>query len=128
MSVGINREDILRISGANPRLCMKCGKCSGACPSFDEMEFHPHQFAYMVLDGDIAPLINSNAMYKCLSCFVCSERCPKEVHPSKLVEAIRLAVIRQQGKNYIKPDQIPGLLDDQIPQQAIVSAMRKYAK
>ena len=33
-------EDIRRISGVNPRKCMKCGKCSGTCPAYDEMDLH----------------------------------------------------------------------------------------
>ena len=32
------KEQILHMSGVNPRLCMRCGKCSGTCPSYDEME------------------------------------------------------------------------------------------
>ena len=56
------------------------------------------------------------------------DRCPRDVEPAKLVEAVRLMVIRQQGKNHLKPDQIPEMLDDELPQQAIVSALRKYAK
>ncbi len=122
------REDILRMSGVNPRKCMKCGKCSGTCPSYDEMEFHPHQFVYMVESGDIEPLMASKSIYKCLTCFACVERCPRQVEPAKLIEAVRLAVIRQQGQNHLKPDDIPPLLDEDLPQQAIVSAMRKYAK
>ena len=46
------RENILRISGSNVKKCMKCGKCSGTCPAYDEMEYHPHQFVYMVESGD----------------------------------------------------------------------------
>lgn len=122
------REDILRMSGVNPRKCMKCGKCSGTCPSYDEMEFHPHQFVYMVESGDIEPLMASNSIYKCLTCFACVERCPRQVEPAKLIEAVRLSVIRQQGQNHLKPDDIPAMLDEDLPQQAIVSAMRKYAK
>lgn len=122
------REDILRMSGVNPRKCMKCGKCSGTCPSYDEMEFHPHQFVYMVESGDIEPLMASKSIYKCLTCFACVERCPRQVEPAKLIEAVRLAVIRQQGQNHLKPDDIPALLDEDLPQQAIVTAMRKYAK
>ena len=122
------KEDILRMSGVNPRKCMKCGKCSGTCPSYDEMEFHPHQFVYMVESGDIEPLMASKSIYKCLTCFACVERCPRQVEPAKLIEAVRLAVIRQQGQNHLKPDDIPALLDEDLPQQAIVSAMRKYAK
>jgi heterodisulfide reductase subunit C len=122
------REQILRMSGVNPRKCMKCGKCSGTCPSYDEMEFHPHQFVYMVESGDIEPLMASDSLYKCLTCFACVERCPRQVEPAKLIEAVRLAVIRQQGQNHLKPDQIPAMLDEDMPQQALVTAMRKYAK
>ena len=122
------REDILRISGVNPRKCMKCGKCTGTCPSYDEMEFHPHQFVYMVESGDIEPLMASKSIYKCLTCFACVERCPRQVEPAKLIEAVRLMVIRQQGQNHLKPDQLPGLIDEDMPQQALVTAMRKYAK
>ena len=122
------KEDILRMSGVNPRKCMKCGKCTGTGPSYDEMEFHPHQFVYMVESGDIEPLMASESIYKCLTCFACVERCPRQVEPAKLIEAVRLAVIRQQGQNHLKPDDIPAMLDEDLPQQAIVSAMRKYAK
>lgn len=122
------REDIINISGVNPRKCMKCGKCSGTCPSYDEMEYHPHQFVSMVENGNIEPLMNSESLYKCLSCFACVERCPRNVEPAKVVEAVRVAVLRQQGKNHLKPEQIPEMLDPDLPQQAIVTAFRKYAK
>ena len=124
------RENILRISGSNVKKCMKCGKCSGTCPAYDEMEYHPHQFVYMVESGDIEPLMNSKSLYKCLTCFACVDRCPRGVEPAKLVEAVRLEVIRQQGKNRLKADEIPAIVnaDENIPQQALVSAFRKYAK
>lgn len=122
------KEQIIRSSGVNPLKCMRCGKCTATCPSFDEMEYHPHQFVYMVEKGDIESLMNSDSLYKCLSCFACVERCPRGVEPAKIVEAVRLAVIRQQGKNHLKPQDIPALLDEDLPQQAIVSAMRKYQK
>ena len=124
----VTREDIVRISGVNPRKCMKCGKCSGTCPSYDEMEYHPHQFVAMVENGDIEPLLNSASLFKCLSCFACVERCPRNVEPAKVVDAVRTAVIRIQGNNHLKPNQIPEMLDEDLPQQAIVTAFRKYSK
>ena len=122
------REDIMRMSGVNPLKCMRCGKCSGTCPAYDEMEYHPHQFVNMIETGDIEPLLNSDSLYKCLTCFACVDRCPRNVEPAKLVEAVRLMAIRKQGNNHMTPDDIPALLDDDIPQQAIVSAFRKYTK
>ena len=65
------KEEVIRISGANPSKCMKCGKCSATCPAYDEMEFHPHQFASMIENGDIEPLLASESLYKCLTCFAC---------------------------------------------------------
>lgn len=122
------REELLRISGVNPKKCMKCGKCSGTCPAYDEMEYHPHQFVSMVESGNIQPLMNSQSLYRCLTCFACVDRCPRGVEPAKLVEAVRLAVIRQQGNNHLTANDIPALLDEDIPQQALVSALRKYCK
>ena len=120
--------EVERMVGTSPRKCMKCGKCSAACPSYDEMEYHPHQFVYMVENGDIETLMKSDSVYKCLSCFACVDRCPRGVEPAKLVEALRLRVIRQKGKNHMTADDIPAVLDDEMPQQALVSAMRKYSK
>ena len=122
------KEQVLRMSGVNPLKCMRCGKCSGTCPSYNEMEYHPHEFVYMVEKGEISKLMESSSIYKCLSCMACVERCPRGVEPGKLVEAIRLLSIRRQGKNHLKPDDIPALLDEDMPQQAIVTAFRKYTK
>ena len=121
-------EQIKNISGVQPLKCMKCGKCSASCPSYDEMEYHPHQFVAMVKDGNIEPLMDSPSIYKCLTCFACVERCPRGVEPAKVVEAVRLLTIRQQGMNHLKPDDIPALLDEDLPGQALMTAMRKYAK
>lgn len=122
------REELIRESGVNPKKCMKCGKCSATCPAYDEMEYHPHQFVSMVESGDIEPLLKSKSLYKCLSCFACIERCPRGVEPAKLVEAVRLAAIRKQGENRMTANDVPNLLDEDIPQQLLVSAFRKYSK
>lgn len=84
----------------------------------------------MVETGDIEPLLGSESLYKCLSCFACVERCPRGVEPAKLVEAIRLIKIRQKGSNRMTADDVPPAVeaDADLPQQAIVSAFRKYTK
>ena len=122
------KEQVIRASGVNPLKCMRCGKCSGTCPSYDEMEYHPHQFVYMVETGDIETLMKSESVYKCLSCFACVERCPRGVEPAKIIEAVRLEAIRRKGNNHMTADDIPEKINDDIPQQAIMSALRKYSK
>ncbi|MBO4930598.1 MAG: 4Fe-4S dicluster domain-containing protein [Clostridia bacterium] len=122
------KEQILRMSGAAVQKCMRCGKCSATCPSYDEMEYHPHEFVYMVERGDVEKLLKSESIYKCLTCFACVERCPRGVEPAKVIEAVRLEAVREQGRNHLKPDQIPELLEEDIPGQLLMMALRKYAK
>ena len=122
------QEEIIRISGVKPSKCMRCGKCSATCPAYDEMEYHPHQFVGMVETGDIEPLLNSESLYKCLSCFACVDRCPRGVEPAKVVEAVRLTAIKRQGANRMTANDVPAMIDADTPQQLLVSAFRKYTK
>lgn len=125
----VNKADLIKeISGVNPLKCMKCGKCSASCPSFNEMDIKPHQFVSYVVNGDIEALVNSKSLEKCLSCFACIERCPRDVKPAKLIDAARQVVIRQKGETYLSPNEIPELLDDETPQQLLVSAFRRYRR
>ena len=121
-------ELLKEISGVDTKKCMKCGRCSASCPSYDAMDIRPHQFVSYVQNGDVEPLLHSKSIWKCLYCFACVERCPRDVKPAKLIEAVRLMVIRQQGQNYLSPDEIPELLDPDLPQQLLASAFRKYSK
>ena len=119
---------IQEISGVNPKKCMKCGKCSASCPAYEEMDIRPHQFVSYVQNGDIQALLDSKSIWKCLSCFACVERCPRDVKPSKLIEAVRQMVIRERGVSYLSPDEVPELLNEELPQQLLASAFRKYRK
>ena len=125
----VNKADLIKeISGVNPLKCMKCGKCSASCPSFNEMDIKPHQFVSYVQNGDIEALVNSKSLTKCLSCFACIERCPRDVKPAKLIDAARQLVIRQRGETMLSPNEIPELLDEETPQQLLMSAFRRYRR
>ena len=121
-------ERIKEISGVNPLKCMKCGKCSATCPAFNEMDIKPHQFVSYVINGDIDALANSKSLWKCLSCFACVERCPRDVQPGRLIDAARQLVIRQKGQTGLAPEEIPELLDEDLPQQLLMSAFRRYRR
>ncbi len=121
-------EEIRLISGVNPLKCMKCGKCSASCPSYNEMDIKPHQFVSYVQSGDIEALMASKSIEKCLGCFACIERCPRGVEPGKLVDAARQLLIRQRGETLLSPDEIPALLDEETPQQLLMAAFRKYRR
>ena len=121
-------ELVKEISGVNPLKCMKCGKCSATCPAFDEMDIKPHQFVSYVANENVEALVESKSLWKCLSCFACVERCPRDVKPGKIIDAARQIVVRQRGGNYLSADEIPALLDEELPQQLLVSAYRRYKR
>ena len=129
MSSTKNQAELVKqISGVNPLKCMKCGKCSASCPSFNEMDIKPHQFVSYVQNGNIEALANSESLWKCLSCFACVERCPRDVQPGRLIDAARQLVVRTKGQTGLSPEEIPELLDPEVPQQLLVSAFRRYRR
>jgi heterodisulfide reductase subunit C len=71
-------ENLNRLSGTDVRKCMKCGKCSGRCPAFHEMDIKPHQFVSMLARGKIDELLESEAIWNCLSCMACFHWCPQK--------------------------------------------------
>ncbi len=121
-------EEIRLISGVQPLKCMKCGKCSASCPSFDEMDIKPHQFVTYVIEDNVEALARSRSAWKCLSCFACIERCPRDVQPGRLIDAARQICLRRRGQEGLSPDEIPSLVDADTPQQLLMSAFRKYRR
>ena len=121
-------EYIKEMSRTDVRKCMKCGKCSGRCPAYAEMDIKPHQFVTMLGQGRVKELLESKSIYTCLSCMACVERCPRGVAPANVIEAIRDIVERQQNGDAVKPEDIPTLIEDGVPQQLLVSLFRKYRK
>lgn len=117
---------VSELSGTDSKKCMKCGKCSGRCPAFQEMDVKPHQFVSKIVQGKIDDLLESKSIWVCLSCMACVERCPRGVAPMAVIEAVREAVVREQGANGMKAEDIPPIVDENIPQQLLVSAYRKY--
>ena len=115
-------------SGTDAKKCMKCGKCSGRCPAYEDMDIKPHQFVSYIEKNQIDKLLNSKSLFTCLTCFACVERCPRGVAPAAIIEAVRQEVIRMQGENRVKAEQIPEIVDEKIPQQLLVSMFRKYNK
>ena len=52
--------------GTDAKKCMKCGKCSGRCPAYEEMDIKPHQFVSYIEKNEIDKLLNSKSLWTCL--------------------------------------------------------------
>ncbi len=76
--------------------CIQCGVCTGSCPVAGEMEYTPRKIIAMVRAGMRDEVLSSSAMWYCLSCYLCSCRCPRQVKPTELAHALE-SLATQQG-------------------------------
>ena len=66
---------------------------------------------------------------KCMKCGKCSATCPAfnemDIKPHQFVSYVQNGNIGQTG---LSPEEIPELLDPEVPQQLLVSAFRRYRR
>jgi len=110
------------ISGQNILACYQCGKCSAGCPMVSLMDLLPNQIIRLIQIGQFNDVLNSKTIWLCASCFTCSARCPKGVDLAKVMEALRLLLLRKSS-NYVEPSNID--IDENLPQIALISNFRK---
>ena len=83
------KRDILDYIEPKIYNCYQCGKCTAGCPLSDVFEYKPNQIIRLVQSGKIDSIINSNSIFLCLSCEICSSRCPQDIHIATIMNFIR---------------------------------------
>ena len=119
--------ELLRLAATDVNRCIQCGRCSATCPMGDKMDLLPNRMVWELMNGNGEEMLAARSPWVCLSCMACEQRCPKGVSPCAVMEAVRLMVIRQQGGNRLAAEALEHYLED-MPQQALVAAFRKYNK
>lgn len=75
--------------GENLRLCYQCLKCTVGCPTAPHMDFNPNTILRMIQFGLKREVLESNAIWLCVSCETCGTRCPNEIDIGVLMDALR---------------------------------------
>jgi heterodisulfide reductase subunit C len=76
--------------------CIQCGTCTGSCPMASVMEYPPRKIIAMIRAGMREEVLSSNSMWFCLSCYMCTARCPRGVKPTEIAHALE-SLANQQG-------------------------------
>lgn len=94
-------EAVIKAGGEKLFVCFQCGTCTASCPivKFDET-FNPRLIIRSAALGLIKWLLRSDWIWLCAACYSCTERCPRGVRPTEVIQAIRNIVVQ---KGYIHP-------------------------
>jgi len=88
----INTKKVISkaIRKTNVQYCLECGKCTGSCPiSKVNNAYSPRRVVERFLLGFEDRMLSGTDLWTCLSCFLCSERCPSDVRFPEFVMACR---------------------------------------
>ncbi len=75
--------------GENLGLCYQCLKCTVGCPTAPYMDFNPNTIVRLIQFGLKREVLESNAIWLCVSCETCGTRCPNEIDIGLLMDALR---------------------------------------
>ena len=117
-------DRVAEISGQNIRRCMQCGTCTAVCPMAEHMDITPRQAVLMLLHGQSEPVLASETPWLCASCHSCQARCPRDIELTRVMEAIRQVMLRD-NVDRIDPRKIPAETIADAPQIAIIAGLRK---
>ena len=113
------------ISGQNVLNCYQCGRCSSGCPLTFAMKLLPNQLIRLVQLGLEKEALETNTPWVCASCLTCHARCPLGVDLAKVMDALRKIMLRPGISNRVELKDIPKETLAKLPQQGIVSGLRK---
>lgn len=80
--------------GEGVELCIQCGTCSASCPNANRMEHTPRKLIAMTRAGLWKEVLSSNSMWYCLSCYMCTVRCPRGIKQTELMHALESLSVR----------------------------------
>src|SRR5271169_495316 len=77
---------------AEVRKCYQCGKCSSGC-EMNRLDppFRPHRFIRFVVLGEMERAVRDQGLWKCTTCFTCSDGCPQDIPVADVLWALRAA-------------------------------------
>lgn len=75
--------------------CLQCGSCGGSCPNGGDMQHTPRTIFAMIAADQRQEVLTANTMWYCVSCYLCTARCPQEIPITEIMYALKRLAIRE---------------------------------
>ncbi len=75
--------------------CLQCGSCGGSCPNGPDMDYTPRAIFAMISANRRDDVLKSNTMWCCVSCYLCTVRCPQEIPITETMYTLKRMAIRE---------------------------------
>ena len=73
--------------------CIQCGTCSATCPLSHYMDYTPRKIIAMTREGFKDEVLNSLTIWLCASCYSCQVQCPRQIHITDVMYALKREAI-----------------------------------
>lgn len=117
-------DKVNELSGQNIHECMQCGMCTGSCPMAGQLDTLPRRVMRMIQLGLEKNVNDCKTFWTCASCYSCSVNCPRGIDLARVMEALRLLILRK-NIDHIEPSKLAAETVQELPQIALVSGFRK---
>lgn len=89
----------IRAEVRNLNRCYQCSMCSDGCPVAYAMDYYPNQIIHLVRLGLKEKVLQSRAIWLCVSCEICATRCPNEIEIVRLMDVLRGECLKEGFKS-----------------------------
>ncbi|MHA1976345.1 MAG: 4Fe-4S dicluster domain-containing protein [Candidatus Hodarchaeales archaeon] len=94
--LSFKNEVVAEEGGEHLKKCFQCSSCTLTCPVADVgLDLNPRNIIRQVLVGMRKEVLESKAIWQCVGCFECTDRCPQNVRFTEVIEALRTIAVRE---------------------------------
>lgn len=90
----------------NLNRCYQCSMCSNGCPVAYAMDYYPDEIIHLVRLGQKERVLQSTAIWLCVSCEACATRCPNEIDIVHLMVVLRRESLKKGFKHPVETGKI----------------------
>ena len=90
------KHKVLKVPGGETlKFCYQCGTCTATCPiSRFTAVFRPNKIIQSAKLG-IREMVYTDAIWLCVNCYSCTERCPQGVKVADVMRALKNSAVRE---------------------------------